>query len=78
MTYGLGRAFDFNKAHTAVSSNGKPLMVTEAGNLNASLLASLVDCVGAVNLYLMYAKGQNEDSNERRRLELTVTGLPST
>ena len=50
MTYGLGRAFDFNKAHTAVSSNGKPLMVTEAGNLNASLLTSLVDCVGAVNL----------------------------
>jgi len=50
MTYGLGRTFDFNEAHTAVAGNGKSLMVAETRNLNASLLTGLVDSIGAVNL----------------------------
>ena len=44
-TYGLGRAFNFDEAHTAVSSDGKSLVITETRNLNTSLLAGLVDGV---------------------------------
>lgn len=49
-TYGLRRAFDFNEAHTTVASDRESLVVAEARNLNASLLASLVDRVRTVDL----------------------------
>jgi hypothetical protein len=38
---GLGGLFDLNQAHSAVSGDGKTLVVTETGDVNASLLASL-------------------------------------
>ena len=49
-TYGLGRAFNFDEAHTAVSSDGKSFVITETRNLNTSLLAGLVDGIRTVNL----------------------------
>ena len=49
MTYRFGRALHLNQAHAAIASNRKSLMVAETGNLNARLLASLVNSVRSVH-----------------------------
>jgi len=49
-TYRFGYTLDLNEAHAAISSHGKPLVVTEARNLDTSCLARLIDCVSTVDL----------------------------
>jgi hypothetical protein len=49
-TYGLGRAFDFNEAHAAITSDTEALMVAETRDLDASFLAGLENGVSTVNL----------------------------
>ena len=50
LTYRFGNALDFYEAHAAVARNGKPLVITETGDLDTSGLARLVDSVSSVDL----------------------------
>lgn len=51
-TYGFGNTLDLNEAHAAIASHGQSLVVAEARDLNSCLLASLVNRVGSINLYV--------------------------
>ena len=57
-TYRLWGALDLNKAHAAVASHRKPLMIAESWNFDTSLLACLENGVWSVNLeYLLSYAG---------------------
>jgi hypothetical protein len=47
---GLGRLFNFNQAHSAVSGNGQTLVVTETGDVDTSLLTGLDDSRAGLDL----------------------------